>query len=65
MRSSVFENNVSRYSVVINTVSDYEINPLHYYIWSGAFLDFSYAVSDLIPDSLQSVTAYDSQAEMC
>ena len=25
----------------------------------------SNAVSDLIPDSLQSVTAYDSQAEMC
>ena len=41
VRSSVFENNVSRYSVVINTVSDY-------YIWSGSFLDFSHAVSDQI-----------------
>ena len=48
VRSSVFENNVSRYSVVINTVSDYEISPLHYYIWSGSFLDFSHAVSDQI-----------------
>ena len=48
VRSSVFKNNVSRYSVVINTVSDYEISPLHYYIWSGSFLDFSHAVSDQI-----------------
>ena len=47
MRSSVFENNVSRYSVVINTVSDCEISSLHYYtvIWSGSFLNFSLAVS--------------------
>ena len=58
VRSSVFENNVSRYCVVINTVSDSEISPMivDYYIWSGSFLDFSYAVSDQISDSVQSVT---------
>ena len=65
MRSSVFENNVSRYSVVINTVSDYKISPLYHYIWSGSFLDFSHAVSDPIPDSVQSVTVYESQVDMC
>ena len=50
IRLSVFENNVSRYSVVINTVSDCEISSLHYYtvIWSGSFLNFSHAVPDPI-----------------
>ena len=71
MRSSadVFENNVLRYCVVINTVSDSEISPHshNYMVSSGLVLSqiFSNAVSDPIPDSLQSVTAYDSQAEMC
>ena len=59
MRSSVFENNVSRYCVVINTVSDSEISPHshNYIVSSGLVLSqiFSNAVSDPIPDSLQSV----------
>ena len=69
VRPSVFENNVSRYCVVINAVSDSGIS-LHSHnciVSSGLVLSqiVSNAVSDLIPDSLQSVTAYDSQAEMC
>ena len=59
VRSSVFENNVSRYCVVINTVSDSEISPHSHncIISSGLVLSqiFSNAVSDPIPDSLQSV----------
>ena len=62
MRSSVFENNVSRYCVVINTVSDSGIS-LHshnYIVLRVSSLlvlsqIFSNAVSDPIPDSLQSV----------
>ena len=39
MRSSVFENNVSRYCVVINTVSDSEISPhSHNYIVSSGLV---------------------------
>ena len=59
MRSSVFENNVSRYCVVINTVSDSGISPHshNYIVLSSLVLSqiFSNAVSDPIPDSLQSV----------
>ena len=59
VRPSVFENNVSRYCVVINTVSDSGIS-LHSHnciVSSGLVLPqiFSNAVSDPIPDSLQSV----------
>ena len=40
VRSSVFENNVSRYCVVINTVSDSEISPHshNYMVSSGLVL---------------------------
>ena len=64
VRSSVFENNVSRYSVVINTVSDCEISSLHYYTVHLVrfFLEFFTCSFRSDSDSVQSVTVYESQA---
>ena len=68
VRSSVFENNVSRYSVVINTVSDCEISSLHYYTAVQLvrfFLEFFTCGFSADSDSVQSVTVYESQVDMC
>ena len=67
VRSSVFENNVSRYSVVINTVSHCEISSLHYYTVHLVrfFLEFFTCGFSSDSDSVQSVTVYESQVDMC
>ena len=64
VRLSVFENNVSRYSVVINTVSDCEISSLHYYTVHLVrfFLEFFTCGFRSDSDSVQSVTVYESWA---